>query len=212
MHSHFTPCIASQPAIQCLYKMKAVFVALVISCLVVCSLGDDGAAEFVVRQANQVQDRCRCWLRGTPPCPGAIYIPTSAFFSMVFQASLFYFCFMFLSGPPPPGCTESPSSSPKASPSPKTSPTPSPSPKTSPTPSPSPKTSPAPSPTPPKTSPVPIPTLPKTSPAPSPSPSKTTPTPSPTPPKTSPAPSPSPPRTSPAPNPTPKASPKASGG
>ncbi|XP_024538199.1 putative uncharacterized protein DDB_G0290521 isoform X2 [Selaginella moellendorffii] len=115
--------------------MKAVFVALVISCLAVCSLGDDGAAEFVVRQANQAQDRCRCWLRGTTPCPG----------------------------PPPPGCTESPSSSPKASPTPKTSPTPSPSPKTSPTPSLSPETSPAPSPSPPKTSPAPNPT-PKASP------------------------------------------------
>ncbi|XP_024535903.1 pentatricopeptide repeat-containing protein At4g16835, mitochondrial-like [Selaginella moellendorffii] len=114
------------------------------------SLGDDGAAEFVVRQGNQgsfdafhmvfygtlanifsllvvaaAQDRCRCWLRGAPPCPG----PPPP-------------------GPPPPGCTESPSSSPKASPSPKTSPAPSPSP---------PKTSPAPSPTPPKTSPAPTP-------------------------------------------------------
>ncbi|XP_024538196.1 alpha carbonic anhydrase 8-like isoform X2 [Selaginella moellendorffii] len=132
MHSHFTSCVASQAAFQCLYKMKAIFVALVISFLVVCSLGDDGAAEFVVRQANQAQDRCRCWLRGTTPCPG----------------------------PPPPGCTESPSSSPTPSPSPKTSPAPSPTPpKTSPAPSPfPPKTSPAPSPSPPKTSPAPSPT------------------------------------------------------
>ncbi|XP_024538195.1 alpha carbonic anhydrase 8-like isoform X1 [Selaginella moellendorffii] len=137
MHSHFTSCVASQAAFQCLYKMKAIFVALVISFLVVCSLGDDGAAEFVVRQANQAQDRCRCWLRGTTPCPG----PPPP-------------------GPPPPGCTESPSSSPTPSPSPKTSPAPSPTPpKTSPAPSPfPPKTSPAPSPSPPKTSPAPSPT------------------------------------------------------